>query len=117
MTRWRRASIPSRPTTPLPSRASVVIVGGGIIGASTALFLARKGVPTVLCEKGHIAGEPSSRNWGRCRKMARDPREFPLIIRKPEAVAGHERDDGGRDRLPAIRFTDGFNPLPFVGTT
>ena len=33
-----------------------------------------------LCEKGHIAGEQSSRNWGWCRKMARDPRELPLII-------------------------------------
>src|SRR5471030_2718996 len=64
----------------LPPRAGVVIVGGGIIGASTALFLAKKGIPTVLCEKGHIAGEQSSRNWGWCRKMGRDPRELPLII-------------------------------------
>src|SRR5260221_13759032 len=64
----------------LPPSAGVVIVGGGIIGASTALFLARKGIPAVLCEKGHIAGEQSSRNWGWCRKMARDPRELPLII-------------------------------------
>src|SRR5271165_2371429 len=64
----------------LPARADVVIVGGGIIGASTALFLAQKGVSAVLCEKGHIAGEQSSRNWGWCRKMGRDPREIPLII-------------------------------------
>src|SRR5438270_11869889 len=64
----------------LPASADVVIVGGGIIGASTALFLAQKGVSVVLCEKGHIAGEQSSRNWGWCRKMARDPRELPLII-------------------------------------
>jgi glycine/D-amino acid oxidase-like deaminating enzyme len=64
----------------LPARAGVVIVGGGIIGASTALFLAQKGITAVLCEKGHIAGEQSSRNWGWCRKMARDPREIPLII-------------------------------------
>src|SRR6266436_6699245 len=64
----------------LPARADVVIVGGGIIGASTALFLAQKGISTVLCEKGHIAGEQSSRNWGWCRKMGRDPREIPLII-------------------------------------
>src|SRR6266566_3216450 len=64
----------------LPARADVVIVGGGIIGASTALFLAQKGIRVVLCEKGHIAGEQSSRNWGWCRKMGRDPRELPLII-------------------------------------
>src|SRR5689334_668954 len=64
----------------LPARADVVIIGGGIIGTSAALFLAEKGVSTVLCEKGHIAGEQSSRNWGWCRKMARDPREIPLVI-------------------------------------
>ena len=57
-----------------------MIVGGGIIGTSTALFLAQKGIRAVLCEKGHIAGEQSSRNWGWCRKMGRDPRELPLII-------------------------------------
>src|SRR5437899_2839340 len=64
----------------LPARADVVIIGGGIIGTSTALFLAQKGIRVVLCEKGHIAGEQSSRNWGWCRKMRRDPRELPLII-------------------------------------
>ncbi len=71
---------PVRSDDALPARADVVIIGGGIIGTSTALFLAQKGVSTVLCEKGHIAGEQSSRNWGWCRKMGRDPREIPLII-------------------------------------
>ncbi len=63
-----------------PPRSNVVVIGGGIIGCSTALFLAREGVPVVLCEKGEIAGEQSSRNWGWCRKMGRDPREIPLAI-------------------------------------
>lgn len=63
-----------------PQTADVVIVGGGIIGVSTALFLARRGVSVVLCEKGHVAGEQSSRNWGWCRRMGRDPRELPLIV-------------------------------------
>ncbi len=71
---------PVRSDEVLPARADVVIVGGGIIGTSTALFLAQKGVSAVLCEKGPIAGEQSSRNWGWCRKMGRDPREIPLII-------------------------------------
>jgi glycine/D-amino acid oxidase-like deaminating enzyme len=70
--------VPSDPT--LPARARVVIIGGGIIGVCTAFFLARKGVPVVLCEKGEIAAEQSSRNWGWCRKMGRDPREVPLAI-------------------------------------
>ncbi|MGH7153996.1 MAG: NAD(P)/FAD-dependent oxidoreductase [Acetobacteraceae bacterium] len=64
----------------VPSRTSVVIVGGGIVGVSAAYALARKGVAVVLCEKGQIGGEQSSRNWGWCRKMGRDPREIPLII-------------------------------------
>ncbi len=64
----------------VPARADVVVVGGGIIGVSAAYFLADKGVSVVLCEKGHVAGEQSSRNWGWCRKMGRDPREIPLII-------------------------------------
>ena len=63
----------------LPRRVDVVIIGGGIIGVSTALFLARKGVSVALCEKGRIGGEQSSRNWGWCRAMGRDPREIPLI--------------------------------------
>ena len=32
----------------LPAQADVVIIGGGIIGTSAALFLAEKGVSTVL---------------------------------------------------------------------
>lgn len=71
---------PVPPDIDLPERADVVIVGGGIIGVSTAFFLARKAVSVVLCEKGGIAAEQSSRNWGWCRQMGRDPREVPLAI-------------------------------------
>ncbi|GLK72917.1 FAD-binding oxidoreductase [Ancylobacter dichloromethanicus] len=62
-----------------PPAADVVIVGGGIIGTTSALYLAERGLKVVLCEKGHIAGEQSSRNWGWCRQAKRDPREFELI--------------------------------------
>jgi len=64
----------------LPVRVDVVVVGGGIVGAATALFLAEKGLSVALCEKGRIGGEQSSRNWGWCRKMGRDPSELPLAI-------------------------------------
>src|ERR1700733_5060578 len=62
----------------MPTATRVVVIGGGIIGICTAFFLARKGIQVVVCEKGEIAGEQSSRNWGWCRKMGRDPREVPL---------------------------------------
>src|SRR3954465_5926414 len=64
----------------LPARADVVVIGGGIIGTSTALFLAQRGVSGAVGGKGPAAGGQWSRNWGWCRKMARDPREIPLII-------------------------------------
>jgi glycine/D-amino acid oxidase-like deaminating enzyme len=64
----------------LPARTGVVVIGGGIIGVATALELAERGVPTVLCEKGVIGGEQSSRNWGFCRQMGRDRREVPLAM-------------------------------------
>jgi glycine/D-amino acid oxidase-like deaminating enzyme len=70
--------VPFDPTP--PAQADVVIIGGGIIGTCAALHLAQRGVSVALCEKGEIAGEQSSRNWGWVRKQGRDPRELPLII-------------------------------------
>lgn len=63
-----------------PKRAAVVVIGGGVIGISTALELAERGIDVVVIEKGEVAAEQSSRNWGWCRQMGRDPREIPLIL-------------------------------------
>jgi glycine/D-amino acid oxidase-like deaminating enzyme len=68
------------PDEAIPAATSVVVIGGGIIGTSAALALAARGIPVVLCEKGYIACEQSSRNWGWCRQAGRDEREMPLIV-------------------------------------
>ncbi len=64
----------------IPASADVVVIGGGIVGVSTAWFLAKQGIDVVLCEKGHIAGEQSGRNWGWVRQQGRDTREMPMIV-------------------------------------
>lgn len=70
---------PFEPDLSMPKTVDVVVIGGGIIGACTALELAERGVSVLLCEKGQIAGEQSSRNWGWVRLGMRDPREIPLM--------------------------------------
>jgi len=64
----------------LPPSTAVVVIGGGIIGVCAAFALAARGIAVVLCEKGYIACEQSSRNWGWCRQAGRDEREMPLIV-------------------------------------
>ena len=92
--------------THLPERTGIVVIGGGIIGVCTALFLAEKGHAVVLCEKGRIGGEQSSRNWGWCRTMGRDEAEIPLAIESLKLWRGlNERT--GRDtgfRTPGIMY-------------
>jgi glycine/D-amino acid oxidase-like deaminating enzyme len=81
---------------PLPAAVDVVVIGGGIIGATSALFLSQKGLKVALCEKGIIAGEQSGRNWGWVRVMGRDPAEIPLALesrriwRELDAIIGGE---------------------------
>jgi glycine/D-amino acid oxidase-like deaminating enzyme len=75
-------------TNSLPAAVDVAIIGGGIIGVSAALWLASRNVSVALFEKGKIAGEQSSRNWGWCRLTGRDLRELPLMLRAHELWRG-----------------------------
>lgn len=62
----------------LPKETTVVVIGGGIVGLSTALCLAERGVPVTVIEKGRIAAEQSSRNLGWVRKVLRPPVDLPM---------------------------------------
>jgi glycine/D-amino acid oxidase-like deaminating enzyme len=92
--------------TELPERARVVVIGGGIIGVTTALFLAEKGLSVVLCEKGRIGGEQSSRNWGWCRTMGRDFSEIPLATESLRLWRGMNERTGRETgfRQPGIMY-------------
>ena len=72
----------------LPKSADVVIIGGGIAGIAAAYHLAKKRLTVAVVEKGVIAGEQSSRNWGWCRQQNRDLRELALAQHALEIWGG-----------------------------
>jgi glycine/D-amino acid oxidase-like deaminating enzyme len=93
----------------VPPRADVVVVGGGIAGVSTLLALAEKGVSAVLVEKGRLAGEQSSRNWGFCRTQGRDQAEVPLALeslRQWDRMSQRVSGDVGFQRAGACYLCD-----------
>ena len=64
----------------LPQAVDVVVIGGGVAGTASAYYLAERGQKVLLCEKGRIAGEQSSRNWGWIRQQGRDHAELPIMM-------------------------------------
>ena len=61
-------------------RTDVAIVGGGIVGASCAYFLAERGVSPLLLETGSVGREASGVNAGGVRQQGRALPEMPLAL-------------------------------------
>ena len=64
----------------LAEAVDVLIIGGGVAGVCAARYLNKAGVSVFLCEKGRVAGEQSSRNWGWVRQQGRDEAELPIMM-------------------------------------
>jgi len=94
---------PVRFSDPLPGAVDVVVIGAGVAGTATAYFLAQRGQKVLLCEKGRVAGEQSSRNWGWIRQQARDLAELPIMIESNRIWRGLAADTGE----PDLTFTQG----------
>ncbi|MFL5270473.1 MAG: FAD-dependent oxidoreductase [Anaeromyxobacteraceae bacterium] len=74
-----------RPSAPLPARADVVIVGGGIMGLGLAYNLAKRGVKdVVLLDRGYLTGGASGRNGGGVRAQWTTPTMIRLAKRSLE---------------------------------
>jgi len=86
---------------PLPEAVDVAVIGAGIAGTATAWFLARAGVSVLLCEKGRVAGEQSSRNWGWVRQQGRDEAELPIMMEANRLWRGLAEQAGE----PGLAFT------------
>lgn len=88
---------PVRFADTLPETTDVVVIGGGIAGTATAYFLAKRGVRVLLCEKGRLAGEQSSRNWGWIRQQGRDYAELPIMMEANRIWQGLAMETGETD--------------------
>jgi glycine/D-amino acid oxidase-like deaminating enzyme len=98
----------------LPSTADAVVIGGGIIGAFTAYYLAKRGMKVALIEKGRIGAEQSSRNWGWCRQQNRDARELPLATKSLdlwERFASETGENVGFRRCGLLYLSDSEQEL------
>ena len=86
---------------PIPHSSDVVIIGAGVAGIAAAWYLQQAGVQVTVCEKGRIAGEQSSRNWGWIRQQGRDRDELPIVMesmRLWQDIADHLDEDIGYRR-------------------
>ncbi len=93
----------------LPDAVDVVIIGAGVIGISTAWFLMKAGISVLVCEKGRVAGEQSTRNWGWVRQMGRDEAELPIVTKSLdiwEGLASETGEDLGFTREGLLFLAD-----------
>jgi sarcosine oxidase subunit beta len=64
--------------------ADVVIVGGGLMGAATAFFLAKRGRSVILLERNLVGQHASGTNFGNVRRQGRFLPQLPLANRSRE---------------------------------
>jgi sarcosine oxidase subunit beta len=84
-----------RPNGPLPARADVVIVGGGIMGLALAYELSMRGVTDVLvAERDYLNAGASGRNGGGVRAQWTTPTMIRLARRTLEICAAFATDMG-----------------------
>jgi sarcosine oxidase subunit beta len=90
---------------PLPDRAEVVVVGGGVMGASIAFHLAEAGVTdVVLLEKDSLACGSTSKSAGGVRAQFSDAVNIALGMRSLPAFEQFGRRPGGEIDLHQVGY-------------
>ncbi len=72
----------------------LIVIGGGIVGCSTALYAARSGLRVLIVERDTPGSAQSGRNLGFVRQQGRDFRELPLAMASLRLWNGLEKDLG-----------------------
>jgi len=90
-------STPIAFSDPLPDAVDVTVIGACVIGTATSWFLAQRGAKVALIEKGRVAGEQSSRNWGWIRQQGRDRYELPIMMESNRIWQDLARETGEKD--------------------
>ncbi|WP_213880370.1 FAD-binding oxidoreductase [Pseudomonas sp. dw_358] len=80
-----------------PLETEAIIIGGGIVGASAALWLARRGRSVALLERDFCGSHSSGVNYGGVRRQGRPLNQLPLSQRAHEIWG----------ELPALLGIDG----------
>src|SRR6185312_11504933 len=80
--------------TPLPDSASVVVIGGGVIGTSAAFHLAEAGVDVVLLERAQLGSGSTCRAAGGVRAQFSDALNIEIAQRSLRAFREFARRPG-----------------------
>jgi sarcosine oxidase, subunit beta len=95
----------STSTRPLPTRASVVIIGGGVIGTSTAFHLAEAGVrEVVLIERGELGSGSTGRAAGGVRAQFSDELNIKIAQRSLRAFDEFHARPGSEIDLKRVGY-------------
>lgn len=90
---------------PLPSGADVVIVGGGVVGASAAFHLAEAGVRNiVVIERGELCCGSSGKPIGGVRAQFSDPLNIELGSRSLRAYREFPHRPGADIKLDTVGY-------------
>ena len=94
----------SRRREPLPESADVVVIGGGVMGASTAFHLAEAGADVLLIERGELAGGSTGRAAGGVRAQFSDALNIQIAQRSLAAFADFARRPGWEIDLHRVGY-------------
>jgi sarcosine oxidase subunit beta len=83
-------------------RTETAIIGGGLVGCWTAYFLAARGRPAIVLEKGAVGAQASGVNFGNVRLQGRFPGQIPLALRAHALWERHEALVGDACEFEAI---------------